>query len=64
MPQLTEGKACVDADACRSDLGLTCQNGTCKCNSTQFWSSTSSTSGICINFYSHNQGSLFNQNLC
>jgi hypothetical protein len=34
---------------CQDSIGLICQSGTCRCNSTQFWSSLSST---CLNLLS------------
>ena len=44
-------QTCSQTDACNSGLGLSCQSGTCKCNSTQFWKLTG-----CINYYIYSQG--------
>ena len=35
--QLLNDKRCTQPDACRNDLGLSCQNGVCLCNQNQFW---------------------------
>ena len=60
--QLLNGIACSQVDACRGDLGLTCQSGTCKCNAaSQFWSTSS---GKCINLYTYNQGSCTDNTQC
>ena len=52
--QLMVNKPCTQSDACRTDLGLTCQFGVCLCNEpTKFWSSVS---GQCIFYSIYSQG--------
>jgi hypothetical protein len=58
--QLSIDGLCPQIDACRSDLGLSCQAGTCKCDSTtQFWNGTR-----CIAYYTYNTGTCSNDNQC
>ena len=48
----TSNLTCFQVDACRSDLGLSCQGNLCQCNaSVQFWNGS-----MCIDFFSYNQG--------
>ena len=47
---------CTELDACRSDLGLSCQASLCQCDSsTQFWNGS-----LCINYYTYNSSGLCN----
>jgi hypothetical protein len=58
--QRTESETCTQADACRSDLGLSCPIGICECDATiQFWTGT-----ICKDYYTYNDGSCANDNQC
>lgn len=58
--QLSNSISCSQTDACRTDLGLSCQSGVCQCNSTiQFWNGTK-----CINYYTYNGGSCTNSSQC
>ena len=60
--QLLYGSLCLQADACRSDLGFICKGNICDCNSTiQFWDSTQ---GKCVNLLSYNAGTCTNDNQC
>ena len=46
----TGNLTCFQVDACRSDLGLSCQGNLCQCNaSVQFWNGS-----ICIDFFISN----------
>ncbi len=48
--QLTNSATCPQADACRSDLGLSCPIGVCECDTKiQFWNGTR-----CVNYYTYN----------
>ena len=54
------GVACAQTDACRSDLGLICQNGVCQCNTaTQFWNGIN-----CVNYYTYNGGTCASDSEC
>ena len=58
--QLSINGNCTELDACRPDLGLSCQGSLCKCNSsTQFWNGS-----LCINYYTYNSGVCSNDNQC
>ena len=51
---------CSQPDACRSDLGLSCQGFLCQCNaSIQFW-----TGSMCIDFFNYDQGICSASNQC
>ncbi len=50
VPKTLNNTACTTDHTCRTDLGLSCQNSTCQCNSTyKFWKNTASS---CINYLS------------
>jgi hypothetical protein len=58
--QLSYNIYCPQADACRSDLGLSCQSNLCDCDTTiQFWNGTK-----CVNLYTYNTGTCSNDNQC
>jgi hypothetical protein len=58
--QLSNTISCTQTDACRSDLGLSCQVGLCQCDgSIQFWDGTR-----CVNFYTYNTETCSNDNQC
>ena len=58
---LSVNQTCMQTDACKSSLGLSCQSGLCLCNSTQFWSATLLK---CTNYFSYNQGVCTASNQC
>lgn len=59
-PQLSFRNSCSQVDACRSDLGLSCQNGFCECNvSTQFWNTSA-----CSNYFTYNGGICTSDSQC
>ena len=56
----TVSSTCFQVDACRSDLGLSCQGNLCQCNaSVQFWNGS-----MCINLFSYNQGTCTSSSQC
>jgi hypothetical protein len=58
--QGSNGATCTQPDACRSDLGLSCQSNVCKCDgSKQFWNS-----GKCINYFSYTEGICSDSSQC
>lgn len=58
--QLLNNQACLETKYCRTDLGLSCQNGKCACNTaTQFWNASN-----CINYYSYNNETCLSSNQC
>jgi hypothetical protein len=57
--QLLEDRRCTQPDACRSDLGLSCQNNLCKCGANQYWNGAS-----CVNILSYNQGQCNTDSQC
>jgi hypothetical protein len=60
IPQLLHLKNCTSTSQCRNDLGLTCVNSVCVCNSTsQFWDGSS-----CTEYYTYNNQTCSNDNQC
>ena len=60
LDQLLESKSCLQPDACRSDLGLSCKNDTCNCDeSIQYWDGSS-----CRNYLTYNTGTCTNDSQC
>ena len=60
VDQVLVNVACPLAIECRADLGLICQSGTCKCDpSYQFWS-TSVTPNRCINYKTYTESCTSN----
>ena len=52
LNQSTNGQTCSLNIGCRIDLGLLCQSGVCRCNSTyQYWSNSSYK---CLNYQTYN----------
>ena len=48
--KLLNNEACLSTSYCRSDLGLSCQNGKCFCDTaSKFWNSS-----ICIEYFTYN----------
>ena len=58
---LIVNQTCSQSDACNTGLGLSCQSGSCKCSSSQFWKSNSIG---CINYYNYNNGTCSDTNQC
>ena len=44
--QKLNGQSCLSTSQCRTDLGLRCTNGVCRCLSNMYWSSSSVCSNI------------------
>ena len=58
--QLMEGDSCLKEDACRSDLGLKCELGICKCDSLiQYWNVNK-----CVDSFTYNTGSCLSDEQC
>jgi hypothetical protein len=57
--QLLGGKKCVQPDACRSDLGLSCQSEECKCPVIQYWNDKG-----CVPLLLHNEGECREDSNC
>jgi hypothetical protein len=57
--QLLGGKKCMQSDACRSDLGLSCQSEECKCSVIQYWNDKD-----CIPMLLHNDGDCREDSHC
>jgi hypothetical protein len=58
--QKSNNISCSEQDACRIDLGLSCINNICECDSTtQFWNETT-----CINYFTYNTGVCLSDNEC
>ena len=60
QPQMLNDSTCSQLDACRSDLGLSCQDDTCQCDSTiQFWNVTK-----CDNYLTYKKGICTSNSEC
>jgi hypothetical protein len=58
--QKSNNVSCSQHDECRIDLGLSCIQRICQCNSTtQFWNETT-----CTNYYTYNTGVCLSDNEC
>ncbi len=58
--QLLNNGACSSTKNCRSDLGLSCQNGKCLCiTASQFWNSS-----ICVDYYTYNNQTCSSSSQC
>ena len=58
---LSINATCSQVDACNSNVGLSCQNALCKCNSSQFWSTASFS---CIDYFNYGFGTCTADNQC
>ena len=61
LNQLTTCRNPICEKIQNSGLGLSCQSGICKCNSAQFWKSSSSG---CTNFYTYGQNTCKADDQC
>ena len=58
--QLLGDQPCSQIDACRNDIGLSCQNSVCKCTTANsYWNGTS-----CVKVLSYNQGTCSKDSEC
>ena len=58
--QLLGDQPCSQIDACRNDIGLSCQNSVCKCTTANsYWNGTS-----CAKVLSYNQGTCSKDSEC
>ena len=58
-PKLPEGKECLQIDACINGIGLTCQDGTCKCDEQSFWKNNE-----CIKYLTYDEGTCESNSEC